>query len=126
MGSHRRQDLFPRDREIPADWRIVARHGGRIANLVFRFDVGEAIDIQEAAATLEGASYEPEIFGGVIFKRAGSLIVFKTGKGIVTGVRTVDGEELILAQFVDWMALGKREAYIELVTATHAFKASSI
>lgn len=67
-----------------------------VKNVVCLFDLGADVDLARLARLLPGTvEYEPEQFPGATVRLGsnGSLLLFRSGKVVVTGVRTVEEAE---------------------------------
>ncbi len=65
----------------------------KIENVVATSSLETKLDLEEAAVVLDGAEYDPEVFPGLIFRMQNpktSILLFRTGKIVCTGGKTVD------------------------------------
>ena len=71
----------------------------KIRNIVATLDIRNSIPIDILSAKISGATYDPEIFPGMIIKGVCncSYLVFASGKIVIAGTRSVD--ELHTASF---------------------------
>jgi transcription initiation factor TFIID TATA-box-binding protein len=63
----------------------------KIHNIVSSINFGIPINIEDAAANLKRAIYEPEQFSGIILNMlvpSATLLIFSTGKVVCTGTKT--------------------------------------
>jgi transcription initiation factor TFIID TATA-box-binding protein len=67
-----------------------------VENIVAMFNLGTRVDLERASQAMENVMYEPEMFPGMLI-RVGkkAVLVFHSGKGIVTGARSVEEAEAI-------------------------------
>jgi transcription initiation factor TFIID TATA-box-binding protein len=64
----------------------------RIENVVASTSLGDELDLQSVAFTLDGAEYEPEQFPGVIYrlkKPKTAILLFRSGKVVCTGGKSM-------------------------------------
>jgi len=64
----------------------------RIENVVASTSLGDELDLQSVAYTLDGAEYAPEQFPGVIYRLAKpktAILLFRSGKVVCTGGKSM-------------------------------------
>ncbi len=64
----------------------------RIENVVASTSLGDELDLQAIALTLEGAEYEPEQFPGLIYRLKvpkTAILLFRSGKVVCTGAKSM-------------------------------------
>jgi transcription initiation factor TFIID TATA-box-binding protein len=64
----------------------------RIENVVASTTLGDELDLQSIAFTLEGAEYEPEQFPGLIYRLKDpktAILLFRSGKVVCTGGKSM-------------------------------------
>jgi transcription initiation factor TFIID TATA-box-binding protein len=64
----------------------------RIENVVASSSLGDELDLQSIALTLDGAEYEPEQFPGVIYRLKQpktAILLFRSGKVVCTGGKSM-------------------------------------
>ncbi|WP_049996266.1 TATA-box-binding protein [Halococcus sediminicola] len=76
-----------------------------VQNVVLDADLGEALNLEAIAIGLglEDVEYEPEQFPGLIYRpdeSNGVVLLFGTGKLVITGIRTRDKAEAVLETVV--------------------------
>ena len=72
----------------------------RIENVVASTSLGDELDLQSVALTLDGAEYEPEQFPGVIFRLKSpktAILLFRSGKVVCTGGKSMRQVETSIA-----------------------------
>jgi transcription initiation factor TFIID TATA-box-binding protein len=68
----------------------------RIENVVASTSLGDELDLQVVARTLDGAEYEPEQFPGVIYRLKQpktAILLFRSGKVVCTGGKSMSQVE---------------------------------
>jgi len=64
----------------------------RIENVVASTSLGDELDLQSIALTLDGAEYEPEQFPGLIYRLKSpktAILLFRSGKVVCTGGKSM-------------------------------------
>ncbi|MBX0296867.1 TATA-box-binding protein [Haloarcula nitratireducens] len=76
----------------------------KVENVVASSDIGQELDLETLAMDLEATDYDPENFPGLVYRmqdpKAASLI-FRSGKVVCTGAKSVDAVETALEQVFD-------------------------
>ncbi len=72
--------------------KSISRTKPEIRNIVGKIDVKQTIPIEQLSQTIAGSRYEPETFPALIYKMITkvTVLIFATGKIIVTGVKTIE------------------------------------
>lgn len=65
----------------------------RIENVVASTSLGDELDLQSIALSLDGAEYEPEQFPGLIYRLKSpktAILLFRSGKVVCTGAKSME------------------------------------
>ncbi|HUT28111.1 MAG TPA: TATA-box-binding protein [Methanomassiliicoccales archaeon] len=71
----------------------------KIENVVASTTLGEELDLQTIALTLDGAEYEPEQFPGLIYRLKDpktATLLFRSGKVVCTGAKSLEQVEVAI------------------------------
>ncbi len=71
----------------------------KIENVVASTTLGEELDLQTIALTLDGAEYEPEQFPGLIYRLKDpktATLLFRSGKVVCTGAKSLEQVEIAI------------------------------
>lgn len=77
----------------------------KVQNIVAKFDLEKKIQIEKLARTVPKCMYEPDQFPGLIFhiKDGCTIMIFASGKGIITGAKTISDLNQGMYQLKSWI-----------------------
>ncbi|MBX0297691.1 TATA-box-binding protein [Haloarcula nitratireducens] len=76
----------------------------KVENIVASSDIGQELDLDSLAMDLEGSDYDPENFPGLVYRMhdpKAAALIFRSGKVVCTGAKSVDAVETALGQVFD-------------------------
>jgi len=86
--------------EIKADWTVE----NVVGTVVLPLEPGEKIDLNQVARKFSECEYNPERFPGLVMRIAvpkATVLVFSTGKMVVTGMRDASEAGAVVATVID-------------------------
>jgi len=86
--------------EIKADWTVE----NVVATVTLGLEPGEKIDLNQIARKFAECEYNPERFPGLVMRIAApkaTVLVFSTGKMVVTGLRAAAEASAVIATVID-------------------------